>query len=164
MSALPPSRAAIPYPNPVFIAQSTISGSTVPHPAIWVGYGLEQGLIGSFGPEPWRLDAACMSNPQAVSDTMYLPQHHILWGVTMRAQILKWGNSLAVRIPKSVAEAAQLTAGDPLDIDVPEQGCIHLHRTGNIPSLSELVSRITRENRYPEISAGSELGRESVEW
>lgn len=82
----------------------------------------------------------------------------------MRAQVLKWGNSLAVRIPKSVAEEAKLRVGDPLEIEVPNQGCVHLHRTGKVPSLSELVSQITPENRYPEISAGPELGQESAEW
>ena len=82
----------------------------------------------------------------------------------MRAQILKWGNSLAVRIPKSIAEEAKLRAGDPLDIEVAEQGCVRLHRIGKIPSLTELVSQITPENRYPEISTGPEVGKEFVEW
>lgn len=82
----------------------------------------------------------------------------------MRARILKWGNSLAVRIPKSIAEEAKLRAGDPLEIEVAEQGCVRLHRTGKIPSLAELVAHITPENRYPEISTGPEIGRETVEW
>jgi hypothetical protein len=30
-----------------------------------------------------------------------------------RAQMLKWGNSLAVRIPKHIADEANLKAGDP---------------------------------------------------
>lgn len=82
----------------------------------------------------------------------------------MRAQIMKWGNSLAVRIPKSIAEEAKLRAGDPLEIEVAEQGCVRLQRTGKIPSLAELVSQITPENRYQEISTGPEVGKESVEW
>jgi mRNA interferase MazF len=42
----------------------------------------------------------------------------------MQAQVLKWGNSLAVRIPKPVAEDAHLQVGDPLEIAVRRRwGC-----------------------------------------
>jgi hypothetical protein len=51
-----------------------------------------------------------------------------------------------------------------LDIEVTEQGCVRLQRTGKIPLLAELVSQITPENRYPEIPTGPEVGKESVEW
>ena len=82
----------------------------------------------------------------------------------MRAQVLKWGNSLAVRIPKSIAEAAELKAGDPLEIEVADQGAVQLNRVGKIPTLAKLVAQITAENRYAEIEAGPEVGREAVEW
>ena len=82
----------------------------------------------------------------------------------MRAQMLKWGNSLAVRIPKSVADAARLRAGDSLDIEVSGEGVVQLHRVGKVPTLAQLVSQITPENRYEEISTGAEVGKESVEW
>jgi len=82
----------------------------------------------------------------------------------MRAQMLKWGNSLAVRIPKSIADEARLRAGDPLEIEVSPEGAVHLHRQDKIPTLASLVSRITPENRYEEIETGPQLGKESVEW
>jgi antitoxin MazE len=82
----------------------------------------------------------------------------------MRAQVLKWGNSLAVRIPKSIAEEAELKAGDPLEIEVADQGAVQLNRVGKIPTLARLVAQITRENCYAEIEAGAEVGREAVEW
>jgi len=40
----------------------------------------------------------------------------------MQAQVLKWGNSLAVRIPKAIAERAKLRAGDSLEIEVAAEG------------------------------------------
>lgn len=41
------------------------------------------------------------------------------WGVTMAVQTLKrWGNSLAVRIPASVAQEARLTEGQAIDVQV----------------------------------------------
>ncbi len=82
----------------------------------------------------------------------------------MRAQMLKWGNSLAVRIPKAVAEEAKLREGDSLDIEVSADGAVELHRVGRVPTLAQLVSQITPENRYQEISTGREVGKESVEW
>ena len=82
----------------------------------------------------------------------------------MQAQVLKWGNSLAVRIPKPIAEVARLQLGDPLEIAVADDGVVQLHRAGKIPTLAQLVSQITPENRYGEISAGPEIGREAVEW
>ncbi len=82
----------------------------------------------------------------------------------MRAQILKWGNSLAVRIPKPVAEEANLKEGDAIEIAVDDEGAVGLLRIGKVPTLAQLVSQITPENRYAELSAGSEAGKEVVEW
>jgi antitoxin MazE len=82
----------------------------------------------------------------------------------MRAQIVKWGNSLAVRIPKNVALEAKLSAGDPVEIAVAAEGSVELRRLGKVPSLAQLVSQITPANRYEEVSPGRTLGKEAVEW
>jgi antitoxin MazE len=79
------------------------------------------------------------------------------------AQIVKWGNSLAVRIPKQVLKDARLAEGNAVEIRV-SRGRVELRATERIPTLKELVSQITRENRYPETSWGAERGKEKVEW
>jgi len=79
------------------------------------------------------------------------------------AQIVKWGNSLAVRIPKPVAEQAGVREGDPIVLEA-ERGQIRLKRPERVLSLKELVAQITPENRYGEISAGPARGKEGVEW
>jgi antitoxin MazE len=81
----------------------------------------------------------------------------------MKAQMVKWGNSLAVRIPKPIIEEARLKEGDFLEIEASD-GQIELRRATKIPTLAQLVSQITPDNRYPEISAGPEVGKERVEW
>lgn len=81
----------------------------------------------------------------------------------MKTQMVKWGNSLAVRIPKPVVEEARLKEGDSLEIEAAE-GRVELRRATKIPTLAQLVSQITPENRYAEISAGAEVGKEVVEW
>ncbi len=81
----------------------------------------------------------------------------------MKARIVKWGNSLAVRIPKPVAEAALLREGDLLEIETLADH-IKLHRVSRIPSFAKLIAEITPENRYEEILSGAETGKEKIEW
>ncbi len=80
-----------------------------------------------------------------------------------KAQIVKWGNSLAIRIPKPVAEQAGVQEGDPVVLEA-ARGQIKLVRSERVPTLKELVAQITPENRYEEISTGPERGKEIVEW
>ena len=82
----------------------------------------------------------------------------------MRAQVLQWGNSLAVSIPKPVADEAHLQEGDPLEIAIGAGGVLELHRIREIPTLAQLVAQITPENRFSEIALGPEVRREAVEW
>lgn len=82
----------------------------------------------------------------------------------MRAQMVKWGNSLAVRIPRNIAQEVKLSAGDPIEISVAAEGAVELRRVGKLPSLAQLVSQITPENRYEEVSTGPAIAREAVEW
>jgi len=82
----------------------------------------------------------------------------------MKAQMVKWGNSLAIRIPKSIIQEAKLKEGDALEIEAAGDGRFEVRRPSRIPTLSQLVAQITRENRYREISAGPETGKETVEW
>ncbi len=81
----------------------------------------------------------------------------------MKTQMVKWGNSLAVRIPKPAVEKARLKEGDFLEIEA-SAGQIELRRITQAPSLSKLVAQITPENRYREISTTVEAGKETVEW
>ena len=82
----------------------------------------------------------------------------------MKAQMVKWGNSLAVRIPKPAAEKARLKEGDVVEIEASGEGQIELRRASKVPTLARLVAQITQQNRYCEISPGAERGKESVEW
>jgi antitoxin MazE len=81
----------------------------------------------------------------------------------MKAQLVSWGNSLAVRIPKPVIEQARLKEGDFLEIEAAE-GQLELRRLTKVPTLAQLVSRITAENRYAEVPLGAEIGKEIIEW
>lgn len=82
----------------------------------------------------------------------------------MSTVLSKWGNSLAVRIPSSVAERANIQAGDALDIRVSRNGHITIAPLEPKIDFGKLYAQITPENRYAEVSGGSEQGNESVTW
>jgi antitoxin MazE len=79
---------------------------------------------------------------------------------TMNTQFAKWGNSLAVRIPKAMAETIAAADGSPAVITV-ENGALVV-RTARVRSyrIDDLVKGITRKNRHPEIATGAPVGRE----
>lgn len=80
-----------------------------------------------------------------------------------KVQVVKWGNSLAVRIPKGIAQEARMKEGDPIVIEAAE-GDIRLRRANRVPTLRELVAGITAENRYEETDWGVDTGKEKIEW
>ena len=80
------------------------------------------------------------------------------------SQIVKWGNSLAVRIPKPVADEAGVREGDAITIEA-KQGRIQLRRhSRKVPTLAQLVAQITSKNRYAEMHAGPARGKEKIDW
>ncbi len=76
-----------------------------------------------------------------------------------KVQVTKWGNSLAVRIPKPAAETAKLKQGDEIEV-VASPGKVELRSVSKKPTLAELVRKITRENRHDETDWGEPVGRE----
>lgn len=75
-------------------------------------------------------------------------------------QLAKWGNSLALRIPKALAESAQLREGDPVDLAVTKDRRLLVKPARRRYILKALVSKITAKNRHEETDWGSPLGKE----
>ena len=75
--------------------------------------------------------------------------------------MVRWGNSLAVRIPKHVAEQAKLKEGDNLSIEVESQGKVAIKAMARLRTLDELVAAITRENLHREQDWGPPVGAEN---
>jgi len=80
-----------------------------------------------------------------------------------KARVVKWGKSLAVRIPRAVAERAGLEEGDPVVIEVLD-GHVELRPVKKVLTLAELVAKITPENCHEEIKWGPAVGKEIVGW
>lgn len=78
----------------------------------------------------------------------------------MQAQLAKWGNSVAVRLPKAMLEAAKLKPGDTVELEAPGTGGILLKAKPRWPSIEERIAGITPENVHPETKTGSPVGNE----
>lgn len=77
-----------------------------------------------------------------------------------QAQMVRWGNSLAVRIPKNVAEEAHLSEGDKLVLQTEAPGNVLLKAIER-PTLDQLIERITDENLHAEVDWGRPVGNEA---
>ena len=87
--------------------------------------------------------------------TMYLLCRYI-----MKVQIQKWGNSLALRIPKAFAVESNVTGGSTVDVSM-ENGNIVVRPVPEREfTLEELVDGITDENRHDEVDWGRPVGNE----
>ena len=79
----------------------------------------------------------------------------------MMTKVQKWGNSLAVRIPRSVAEDTQLSSGNIVNLAVRDgQIVIALARQRRF-RLNDLLRGITPRNRHVEIATGNAVGQEA---
>ncbi len=76
----------------------------------------------------------------------------------MRAKVSKWGNSLGIRIPRGLAEDANLAEGTQVDLRV-ENGRI-VAEPVEAESLDDLLARVTPENCHGEQFADKPIGRE----
>jgi antitoxin MazE len=74
--------------------------------------------------------------------------------------VSKRGNSFAVRNPKAIAKEARLSDGDCMAMDLDSDGVVVLRSARQRYELSELVSRITPENRHREMDWGQPQGKE----
>lgn len=78
----------------------------------------------------------------------------------MKTTAQKWGNSLAIRVPKSVAMQLGLKAQDHLEIEVHEGNVVLRPHLRRVYRLHDLVKRITPKNVHDEIDTGFPIGRE----
>jgi len=78
----------------------------------------------------------------------------------MTIPVKKWGNSLAIRIPKDIATTLSLDNNSMMELAV-DNGVLIIKPKPN-SLLESLVSQITSENLHKEIDTGRSVGNE--EW
>jgi antitoxin MazE len=80
--------------------------------------------------------------------------------VAMHIRVQKWGNSLAVRIPKPLAEDAKVEEGTVLNLAVSEGKVIATPVKKNKQSLQQMLAKVSRKNLHAEVESGAPVGRE----
>jgi antitoxin MazE len=76
-----------------------------------------------------------------------------------RTQVVGWGNSQALRIPRPFLEALHLNEGDEVEMMV-EDGRLSIRPLAPKLTLESLVAAITPENRHKETDWGKPVGNE----
>jgi antitoxin MazE len=76
----------------------------------------------------------------------------------MNGEIRKWGNSLAVRVPRDVARTLGLHAGTPVTLDLVDGTLVVRPRTAR--TLDELLAGVTPEAVGGELDWGDPQGGE----
>jgi antitoxin MazE len=79
---------------------------------------------------------------------------------SMRAYVRKWGNSLALRIPKTFAADAQLDDGTAVELTVADGRLIAAPVRPRGPTLRHLLARVRADNRHEETDWGAGAGKE----
>jgi antitoxin MazE len=78
----------------------------------------------------------------------------------MKTRIQKWGNSLALRIPKSFAVEVGLEKDAPVEVSLVNGKLVITPVSEPELKLDDLLAQVTEENLHQEVDTGSAIGNE----
>ena len=78
----------------------------------------------------------------------------------MNTTVQKWGNSLALRIPRSVAKDIHLQQGSVVDMTLVAGKIVVKPRRQRHYGLAQLLRGVTKRNRHAEVDWGRRVGQE----
>lgn len=78
----------------------------------------------------------------------------------MQSTIQRWGNSLALRIPKVIADELGIAQDASVEIFIREGQLVIVPIKPTTYSLEAMLAAITDENKHDEIDTGSPMGNE----
>lgn len=86
----------------------------------------------------------------------------------MRVQISRWGNSVAVRLPKKVAERYGFVAGREAELELDARGVHLAPALGPVPSWAEMIAEATARGGPgaapdDEVDWGADVGAERID-
>ena len=79
----------------------------------------------------------------------------------MKTRVQKWGNSLALRIPKSFANEVGLRRETPVEVSLSDGKLVITPETKPKPTLKQLLAKVTKENLHHEVDTGVTVGNEA---
>lgn len=78
----------------------------------------------------------------------------------MTTKVQKWGNSLAVRLPKEAVRKFDLGEGSPVVVVASGSSISIKPVKPETYSLKEMLSRVTKNNRHELVDWGKPVGKE----
>lgn len=78
----------------------------------------------------------------------------------MQSRIQKWGNSLALRIPKSFAREIGLDRDVPVSLSLEDGRLVVAPMTKSLQTLEQLLEQVTEDNIHREVYTGTRVGQE----
>lgn len=78
----------------------------------------------------------------------------------MKTRVQKWGNSLAVRIPKPFATEIGLQQDSPVELSLRDGQLVILPMVEPSLTLEQLLAQVTEDNLHAEIKSGPAVGNE----
>jgi antitoxin MazE len=79
----------------------------------------------------------------------------------MKTLVQRWGNSLAVRIPKTFAEEISVREGDEVEMTITRGRLVVVPRPEPEYDVSDLIKGIHQNNTHKEVSVGDRRGQEA---
>lgn len=79
----------------------------------------------------------------------------------MKTAVQRWGNSLALRIPRAYAAETRIAEGSEVDLTMKSGALVVRPIVRKRHSLADLVKRITPANRHNSVSTGAAVGQEA---
>ena len=80
--------------------------------------------------------------------------------IDLKTRVQKWGNSLALRIPKSFATEIKLAQDTPVEVSVKDGTLVVAPLPSSRPTLEQLLEGVTEANRHGEVDFGPTVGKE----
>lgn len=78
----------------------------------------------------------------------------------METRVQKWGNSLALRIPKPLADQIGIGDNSPVQLVLRDDQLVIVPVRKPAFSLEALLAQVTEANRHEEVDTGSAVGGE----
>ena len=79
----------------------------------------------------------------------------------MRARVQKWGNSLALRIPKPFATEIGLQRNSPVEVSLVDGRLVIVPVVELAFTLEGLLAQVSEDNLHGEIETGPAVGKEA---
>lgn len=79
----------------------------------------------------------------------------------MKTRVQKWGNSLALRIPKTYADEVGLQRETSVEVSLADGKLVITPVHKPTPTLKQLLAKVTEKNLHREVDTGVAVGNET---